>query len=278
MDWNSYPEHYWHCYVAIAGKKNKGRDLAVINDMTRDRLRREVVEPFTQNVPFTVSGTIIKDRSAVDEIRIVQTTSPNKVYADQHNADMSAAGISDLATDRRLLAFSNGEDYTNELIFSEYAAQAPAPDIALLLRLCERLPDSARVLATRQRGRVPFELNDEYDVQDLLHAVIRAYFKYSVREEPVGRVGGGKSSRADLAFEDIGTIVEVKFVHGPNDQNRIVEEFAQDLVHYSKWHPLKTFVYMIYNSRDLRDPEALEKLGGGHEIAGKKYQTHIVLA
>jgi hypothetical protein len=80
----------------------------------------------------------------------------------------------------------------------------------MVLTLCQRLPNAARILATRDRARAPFVISDEYDVQDLLHAVLRAYLKYSVHEEPLGKVGGAKSSRADVAIEDIGTIVEVK--------------------------------------------------------------------
>jgi hypothetical protein len=277
IDWSSYPETYWHCYVALPGK-TKEKDRAVINDMSRDQIRREVVEPWHQNLTFTVSGTIVKNQAAVEEIRIVQTPKPQRFYADEHNARMRASGIADLSTDRRLLPFEKGTDYTNELLFSSLSTQAPAPDIALLLRICQRLPDAERVLATRHRGKSPYVVADEYDVQDLLQAVIRAYLKYSVQEEPIGKVGGAKSGRADLAIEDLGVIVEVKFVRGPADQNRIVEEFAQDLLQYSKWQPLKTFIYMVYNSRDLRDPEALEKLGGDQEIAGKKYRTYIVLA
>jgi hypothetical protein len=64
----------------------------------------------------------------------------------------------------------------------------------------------------------------------------------------------------------------------PNDQQRIIDELAQDLLLCSKWQPLNTFIYMIYNSRDLRDPEALERLDANCEIAGKTYSTHIVLA
>ncbi len=277
MDWSSYPETYWHCYVALPGRK-KDRDRAIINDTTRDRIRREVVEPWHQDAPFTVSGAVVKNQQAVDEIRIVQTPHPKKVYADEHNALNRASRVVDLATDRRLLPFAKGKDYTNELLFDSLSARAPAPDIALLLRICERLPDSARVLASRQRRKSPYIVADEYDVQDLLQAVIRAYFKYSVQEEPIGKVGGAKSARADLAIEDLGVIVEVKFVRGAADQNRIVEELAQDLLQYSKWQPLQTFIYMIYNSRDLRDPEALEKLGGDQEISGKKYRTFVVLA
>lgn len=277
MDLDSAPAKFWHCRVSLADRKHP-RDIAVANDITKDQLQREIITPWHQGRPFTVSGKIVKNRDGVEDIRIVHTDHPMQRYADIHNASMQASGIADMATDRRLLPFGKGKDYTNELLFQTLADQAPAPDIALLLRVCERLPDAARSLATRRKGKVTYEIKDEYDVQDLLHSIIRAYFKYSVNENPIGKVGGGPSSLADFSIDELGTIIEAKFVRGPNDQTRIVEEFAQDLLLYSKWAPLETFIYLVYNSRDLRDPEALEKLAGPHEIAGKKYRTYIVLA
>jgi REase_DpnII-MboI len=171
---------------------------------------------------------------------------------------MRAAGIADLATDARLLPFGRGQDFTIQLLFDTDSISAPAPSVALLPQLCKRLPQAARFLGSRREGKRPYKIADEYDVQDLLHAVIRAYFKYSVDEEPLGKVGGGRSARADLALPDVNTLIEVKFVREPKDQQRIVEEFAQYLLLYTAWAPLQTFLYLIYNSADLRDPETMK--------------------
>ncbi len=277
ISWDEAPEQYWHCYVALPGRK-RDRDRAVVNDLSKQQLKREIIDPWHDGRPFTVGGTIIRDRESVEEIRIVQTSRPREDYAREHDARMRASGIADLATDRRFLPFGRGTDFTHELLFDALQNTPPAPDVATLLHLCTRLPDAARALATRRKGKAPFVIVDEYDAQDLLHALVRGYFKYSITEEPMGRVAGGQSSRADLALEDLGVLIEVKFVRGPNDQNRIVDEFAHDILLYSKWAPLKTFIYLVVNARDLRDPEALEKLSGTHEVAGKRYETHVVLA
>lgn len=280
MDWTTLPDRYWHCYVVPQGRDKKSRNYAVLNDAAKDQIKLQIVDPWRSGKPFNVSGTIVKNRDLLEEIRIVQTDRTLEAYASEHYESMRRSGIADLATDARLLPFGKGRDYTNQLLFEELedAAAEAAPDAGILLRLCERLPSAARVLTTRQRNKPPYVIQDEYDVQDLLHALVRGYFKYSVAEEPLGKVAGTKSGRADLALEELGVIIETKYVRGPNDQIRIVEEFAQDLLLYAQWMPLKTFIYLVYNSRDLRDPEALNKLGGNHEIAGKKYRTYVVLA
>jgi hypothetical protein len=91
-----------------------------------------------------------------------------------------------------------------------------------------RLPQAARILANRQRrSKVPFEISDEYDVQDLLHAVLRAYLKYSVQEDPIPKAAGTRSGRADISVKDLGFLIEVKYVRAPDDQRRIFDEFSQ---------------------------------------------------
>jgi len=266
---------YWHCFVLLSGQKNR----AVVNDLTFEELERSVVTPFLLGQAFTVSGAIVRKSDSAAEIRIVRTDQPQKVYADQHDASMRASGISDLATDRRLLPFSRGEDRTFDLLFSGAKSKVPDADAALIERLCKRLPQVARILAARSRkGKTAYEISDEYDVQDLLHAVLRAYIKYSVQEDTLPKVGGAKSGRVDVSIEELGVLVEVKYVRGPDDQKRLFEEYSQDLVLYSAWPHLKTMIYLIYNSADLRDAEALEKLSAHQEVNGRRFDVRVVLA
>jgi hypothetical protein len=272
------PDKYWHLQVILPGPKKEVRQ-GIRNDLTFADLKREVIDPWKAGRQFTVSGVVVTDKKLVSEIRIVYTEQPMQVYADKHFADLAAAGVLSLS-DGRLVPFENGTDYTNQLLFATDTVAVPAPSVALLIQLCERLPQAARFLSSRREGKQPYKIVDEYDVQDLLHAVIRAYFKYSIDEEPIGKVGGARSARADLAIPDLNTIIEVKYVRGPKDQQRIVEEFAQDLLLYTAWAPLQTFIYLVYNSADLRDPEAIARLqGDGNTLVnGKKYRTSIVLA
>jgi len=186
-----------------------------------------------------------------------------------------------MATDRNQLPLSQGTDVTFELLFSGAGAEthSPEPEVALVEQLCRRLPQAARILAIRSRkGKAPYEIKDEYDVQDLLHALLRGYLKYSVQEDPLSKVAGSKSARADISIEELGVLIELKYVHGPEDQKRLFEEYSQDLVLYASWQPLKHMVYLIYNSADLRDAEAFEKLTGDQVIGGKSFGVTIILA
>jgi len=260
-DLSDPPERYWHCLVRLRDQ----RDAAVANNLSFAELERTILQPWHAGRPFSVAGAIIRPGEQVVQVRVVHTPQPQEAYAAQHNARMDAAGITDMATDRRTLPFSEGRDFTYELFFEGKREVLPEPSIAMVESLCRRLPQAARVLSSRtRREKAPFDIEDEYDVQDLLHAIIRAHLKYSVQEDPLPKVAGARSGRADISIEELGVLIEVKFVRRPDDQRRIFEEFSQDLVLYAQWPHLKTLLYLIYNSSDLKDPETLEKLGGTH--------------
>ncbi|HNT26564.1 MAG TPA: hypothetical protein PKH10_00160 [bacterium] len=275
MDIKSPPEHYWHCSVKIVGKK----DYSVVNDLSFQELERTIVLPWKTRCNFTVAGTLIRSTESVESIKITHTDYPRSYYAECHNEHMRASGIADLATNRSLLPLSKGTDFTYDLLFSGAQETSPEPNVKMIEQLCRRLPQAARILATRSRKKkAAYKIADEYDVQDFLHALLRAYLKYSVQEDPLPKVAGAKSSRADISIEDLGVLIEVKYVRGPEDQKRLFEEYSQDLVLYAQWPHLKTLVYLIYNSADLREAEALERLSTTQEIGGKRFDVKVILA
>ena len=268
-------EKYWHCYGHLEGAT--GDNYFVVNDLSFAELRRRIAVPYVEGSRFSVAGTIIKSRDSLGAIRIAWTKDTAAAYARRYDASLPR-NVADMGTDRRLLVFDEGEDYTHELLFAEAARVAVAPDEALILSVCRRIAYSAKILAHRNRQKASYIISDEYDVQDLLHATLRAIIKSSVQENPIGKVAGAKAGRADISIEDLGVLIEAKFVRGPKDQKRILHEFSEDLVLYSKWKPLKTLIFLVYNSGDLRDPEALLELEGKKEVMGCRFTTKVVLS
>jgi hypothetical protein len=272
---SDYPKLYWHCYVKINSKTS----YSVENDLAFEQLQTRILIPWHQSAPFTIDGKIITKNTSIEEIKVTHTNEPQHVWAERHNADRQANGICDLATDRYLLPIHYGQDFTFELLFAGKKESAKHEEVDLIELVCRRISNAARILLNRSRkGKQAYEIGDEYDVQDLLHAILRAYLKYSVQEDPLPKVASAKSGKVDISVEEIGVLIEVKFVRTPDDQKRIFEEFSQDLVLYSSWKPLKTLFFLIYNSGDLRDPEAFEKLSGAKEIGGKKFDARIILS
>lgn len=88
-------------------------------------------------------------------------------------------------------------------------------------------------------------INDEYDVQDLLHALFKVDFDDVRAEEWTPSYAGG-SARMDFLIMDIDTVVEVKMTRNSMTPKSLGEELIIDIQKYQK-HPnckrLYCFVY-----------------------------------
>lgn len=144
-------------------------------------------------------------------------------------------------------------------------------DNDLVRYLCSRISRAARVLKHRSHGKPPFEVADEYDVQDLLHSLLRGYVKHAVKENPLPKVAGGPSSRADICIEDLGILIEVKYVRSPSDQKAIMKQLSEDMVFYTAWEHLRFLIFLVYNADDLSDPESLDALSGEQRIKERSF-------
>ena len=149
-------------------------------------------------------------------------------------------------------------------------------DIELAERICARLAKAARILTGRRSGKASFEIRDEYDVQDLIHSLFRAFFKYPVVENPLPKAAGAVSTRADLCIEELGLIMEAKFVRSEKDQARIEKDLAADLVFYSAWSPLKYLFLVIYNSARSQNAELLDNSSKPQTINEKHFTARVI--
>ena len=268
------PKKYWHCFVRLGGKHE---EWSVTNDLTFEQLQKQIVEPWHQQKQFVVGGLIIPNRSKVAEIKIVHTRRSQKEAEAERDAENQANNFADLITDSRSLPFAEGENLTHELLLEEMNSQASGFDVSTIVHVCKRLRYSAQTLSARKRKKPSYVIVDEYDVQDLLNAVLRAFLKQVISEEPLGKVVNTLSGRADLAIVRFGVLIEVKLAREVKDQKRILDDFSRDLILYPKWPHLKHLIYFIYNSHLLADPEAFEELDGAREISGRRFNVQVVL-
>ena len=84
-----------------------------------------------------------------------------------------------------------------------------ADPLDTVLALCRRFHLFAIQLERRHAKRPSFSIDDEYDVQDLFHAILALHFD-DVRAEEVTPSYAGNSSRVDFYLPDARLMVEVK--------------------------------------------------------------------
>ncbi len=121
-----------------------------------------------------------------------------------------------------------------------------------LEKLLSRFHLVAQQLKERHSNRPTLEISDEYDTQDLLHALLKIEFD-DIRAEEWTSQYAGSASRMDFLLKREEVVVEVKKTSSSLRDKQIGEQLILDIAHY-KVHPnCKTLVCFIY------DPDSIVK-------------------
>jgi len=99
----------------------------------------------------------------------------------------------------------------------------------------ENFNSCCRQARSRYDGRATIDVKDEYDVQDLLHILLRLHYK-DIRTEEYTPSYAGKSSRMDFLLKEIKTVIEAKKTRDNLKGKEIGEELTLDISKYST-HP-----------------------------------------
>lgn len=119
-----------------------------------------------------------------------------------------------------------------------------------IISLLDRFHLIARQLQARYDQRPTLTIADEYDVQDLLHALLKVRFDDVRREEWTPSYAGG-SARMDILIKDISVVVEVKKTRPSLKDKKIGEELIIDIARYEKHPECKKLICFVY------DPEGM---------------------
>jgi len=124
--------------------------------------------------------------------------------------------------------------------------------------VCNRFQIVERQLSKRHDNRETLKIEDEYDVQDLFHSLLKIFFNDIRPEEWTPSYAGG-SSRMDFILKNEKIVVETKKTrHGLKDI-RLGEELIIDIEKYKNHPDCKTLFCFVYNPDGLLDnPSAIE--------------------
>ncbi len=125
-------------------------------------------------------------------------------------------------------------------------------------KLCERFHFVARQLRVRHENRETLEVEDEYDVQDLLHALLRLESD-DIRPEEWTPSYAGKSARMDFLLKQHSIVIETKKTRKGLGEKDVGDELLVDIARY-KGHPdCKTLVCFVYDPEGrIGNPVGLE--------------------
>ena len=138
------------------------------------------------------------------------------------------------------------------------SADAKIDSLATIANILSRFHQVARQLRDRHDSRPTLDINDEYDVQDLLHSLLRLNFEDIRTEEWTPSYAGG-SSRMDFLLKNEQVVVEVKKTREGLRDSAIGEELIIDIRKYQEHPDCKTLVCFIYDPEGrLGNPIGLE--------------------
>ncbi|WP_394849632.1 hypothetical protein LZC95_19545 [Pendulispora brunnea] len=141
------------------------------------------------------------------------------------------------------------------------SAPSAAEDTALeqVLRMLRRFPEVARRLGRQHRTRDGFPMNDEYDVQHLLHGLLSVFFD-DVRPEEWTPSHAGGSARMDFLLKPQRIVLEAKMPHEGQADRDVANGLLLDMARYGAHPDCGTLICFVYDPEHrIRNPVALER-------------------
>src|SRR5205085_2822359 len=107
-------------------------------------------------------------------------------------------------------------------------------------------------------NRTTIIIADEYDVQNLFHALLKLFFD-DVRREEWTPSYAGKSSRIDFLLKDEEIVIEIKKTRSTLRDKEISDELIIDKERYQAHPQCKTLIAFVYDpDRYIDNPKGLE--------------------
>lgn len=130
-------------------------------------------------------------------------------------------------------------------------------------------------LTYRRKGADTMHFANEYDVQDLLHALLRPWV-VDVRAEEYTPSYAGKSTRMDFFLPAHDLVIETKCVRDRAHAKAVGDELVIDIAHYAAHPGCKKLWCVIYDPEHcITNPEGLKDLEGNHNKDGREVKVKV---
>jgi REase_DpnII-MboI len=131
------------------------------------------------------------------------------------------------------------------------------PDV--VTTLAERLHAVIRQLRARRDSRATLDVADEYDVQDLFHALLTIHFSDIRKEEWAPSYAGG-ASRMDFLLPEIEAVIEIKMTRPNLSTKQLGEQLIVDIAKYQRHPACRTLFCIVYDPDGrLSNPRGVER-------------------
>jgi hypothetical protein len=144
-------------------------------------------------------------------------------------------------------------------VASQSGPSKPAKVEELLDVMVRGLRRAMHPLTHRRKGTQPLSFGSEYDVQDLLHALLRPWIN-DIRPEEFTPSYAGSSTRMDFLLPAHRIVIETKVIRDRAHAKRVGDELIVDIEHYRR-HPQCLSLWCVVYDPDhlISNAEGLRK-------------------
>lgn len=246
-DSESGPVLYYHVLVHTT----KDPAIEAKFDLRRDELEPRILEPYRDLRPIVLGGRTIPAEELV-RVAIFQSERSSDKFHDFATSNARSGAR------EWFFAEHDVKEITDELITTPSIATVPQNADAIEL-LCARFHLVARQLRARYDGRPTLDVVDEYDVQNLLHALLWLFFD-DVRGEVWTPQYAGKASRMDFWLPTEQIVVETKKTRSGLGAKELGDQLLIDIARYKTFQSCKRLICFVYDPDErIVNPRGLER-------------------
>lgn len=127
-----------------------------------------------------------------------------------------------------------------------------------VLKICDSFHNVAKQLRQRHSDRNTLIIDDEYDVQDLFHALLKIFFE-DIRAEDSTPNHAGSCSRVDFLLPQENIVIEIKKTRKGLEAKEIGNQLSIDVIRYRSHPNCKNLIFFVYDPEGkIGNPKGLE--------------------
>lgn len=155
---------------------------------------------------------------------------------------------------------SNAEEYRKAFLSLTRPIVQSNSNLELDLEiLFNRFHQIVLQLRDRYNDRDTLDVSDEYDVQDLLHALLKIYCE-DIRCEEWTPSYAGSSSRQDFLLKNEQIVIETKKTRKGLNDRTLADELIIDIARYQTHPDCKKLICFVYDPENrINNPRGIEK-------------------
>ncbi|GAB3536449.1 PD-(D/E)XK nuclease domain-containing protein [Photobacterium alginatilyticum] len=147
----------------------------------------------------------------------------------------------------RVLQLGSPEPISQPESISANTEGTKPTNIEELLRIIIRgLPRSMQPLTHRRKDAQPLAFSSEYDIQDLLHAMMRPWIS-DIRPEEFTPSYAGSNTRMDFLLPAHKLVIETKRVRTKSHAHKVGDELIIDIEHYRRHKDCEHLWCVVYD-------------------------------